>query len=57
MSIWDLITISATLATVLGVLFIFYALINSYILRREGQAIREILNGMDENNKGQERRW
>lgn len=48
MSIWDLITISGTSATVLGVFLTFYAWINNRILRREGQAIREILNRMDE---------
>lgn len=48
MSIWDLITISGTSATILGVFLTFYALINNRTLRREGQAIREILNRMDE---------
>ena len=43
MGVWDLITITGTSATVLGIFLTFYALINNRILRRESQATREIL--------------
>ncbi|HIC92541.1 MAG TPA: hypothetical protein EYP21_10925 [Syntrophaceae bacterium] len=47
MDIWDLIAITGTSATVLGVFLTFYALINNRILRRESQATREILDRID----------
>ncbi len=43
MGIWDLITITGTSATVLGVFLTFYALINNRILRKESQATREMI--------------
>ncbi len=62
MSFWEILTLTATMATILGVFLTIYALINNKTLKTETQLTRELIDEtrrqitnqlvkMDENTK------